>query len=196
MTEADDGTRDEILVVAAILGDLAAFDLLARRYRSAVFRTARVIVSPEDAEDVAQEALLLAFKALPSLEDPARFSAWLHSITRRCAWRWEDRRRTRERRHTALDEALLQELPSLGRTPHDEWQGEELSRALAEIPQEYALVLRLHFLDDMPLKRIAGFLGISLANAKWRIHRGKKLVREQIRTLQERQDKKWKEKEK
>jgi RNA polymerase sigma-70 factor, ECF subfamily len=196
MIEADDGTRDEILVVAAILGDLAAFDLLARRYRPAVFRTARAIVAPEDAEDVAQEALLLAFKALPSLEEPARFAGWLHAITRRCAWRWVERRRTRERRHTALDEALLQRLPALGRTAYDEGQAEEIGRALAEIPQEYALVLRLHFLDDMPLKRIAGFLGISLANAKWRIHRGKKLVREQIRAFQQRQTEKWKEKKK
>ena len=56
---------DEVLVVAAILGDLDAFDELAARYRAAVVRTAQAIVGREDAEDVAQDALLLAFKALP-----------------------------------------------------------------------------------------------------------------------------------
>ena len=68
MTQVDAGAPDEILVVAAILGDLTAFDELALRYRPAVIRTAQMIVLTDDAEDVAQEALLLAFKALPSLE--------------------------------------------------------------------------------------------------------------------------------
>ncbi len=57
---------DEVLVVAVILGDLAAFNELALRYRAAVVRLAQTIVGREDAEDMAQDALLLAFKALPS----------------------------------------------------------------------------------------------------------------------------------
>ena len=60
----------EVLVVAAILGDLGAFDELAARYRAAVVRTAQSIVGREDAEDVAQDTLLLAFKALPSIDEP------------------------------------------------------------------------------------------------------------------------------
>ncbi|HMB90757.1 MAG TPA: hypothetical protein VKP65_07915, partial [Rhodothermales bacterium] len=58
-------TPDEVLVVAAILGDFDAFDVLVRRYRAAVIRTAQSIVAANDAEDVAQDALLLAFKGLP-----------------------------------------------------------------------------------------------------------------------------------
>jgi DNA-directed RNA polymerase specialized sigma24 family protein len=61
---------DEVLVVAAILGNLDAFGELARRYRAAVVRTAQAVVGRDDAEDVAQDALLLAFKALPSIEEP------------------------------------------------------------------------------------------------------------------------------
>lgn len=68
---------DEVLVVAAILGDFDAFDDLVSRYRAAVVRAAQAIVGREDAEDVAQDALLLAFKALPSIEDPGKFAAWL-----------------------------------------------------------------------------------------------------------------------
>src|SRR5215510_12417268 len=82
---------DEMLVVAAILGDLEAFDELALRYRAAVVRAAQAIVGREDAEDVAQDALLLAFKALPSIEDPAKFAAWLSAITRHRAFRFGKR---------------------------------------------------------------------------------------------------------
>src|SRR5580765_307645 len=88
---------DEVLVVAAILGDLDAFDELASRYRAAVVRTAWAIVGREDAEDVAQDSLLLAFKALPSIEDPTKFAAWLAAITRHRAMRFGKRESVRRR---------------------------------------------------------------------------------------------------
>jgi len=183
MAQADVGAPDEILVVAAILGDLAAFDALVLRYRSAVVRTARMMVPQDDAEDVAQEAFLLAFKALPSLEEPRKFPAWLHAITRRCAFRFSDRARALQRRSAAFDEAILEQVPSISRTMSGERADEELQLALERIPENYALVLRLHFLDEMPLKRIAGYLGVSLAAVKWRIHHGKKLLREHFEIL-------------
>ncbi len=191
MTQADIGTPDEILVVAAILGELSAFDVLVLRYRAAVIRTARVIVARDDVDDVVQEAFLLAFKALPSLEEPRKFPAWLHAITRRCAFRFSDRTRTHRRICVPLDEEILAQVPALNRPLPGERGDEELREALAVIPADYALVLRLHFLDEMPLKRIAGYLGVSLATVKWRIHRGKKLLREQYEVLR-RSGEKWK----
>src|SRR5687767_6760783 len=79
---------DEVLVLAVILGNLEAFEQLVVRYRPAVVRLARTIVGANDAEDVAQDALLLAFKALPTIEDPSRFAAWLSAITRHRALRF------------------------------------------------------------------------------------------------------------
>ena len=180
MTQVDAGAPDEILVVAAILGDLTAFDELALRYRPAVIRTAQMIVLTDDAEDVAQEALLLAFKALPSLEEPRKFPAWLHAITRRCAIRFSQRARLRRRDMVALDEAILEKVPALsGPMPCDAADA-ALRDALDGIPRDYGLALRLHFLDQMPLKRIADFLGVSLAVVKWRLFRGKKHLRAQF----------------
>jgi RNA polymerase sigma-70 factor (ECF subfamily) len=191
MAESDVGIPDEILVAAAILGDLAAFDALVLRYRSAVIRTSQMMVPREDVEDVAQEALLLAFKALPSLEEPRKFPAWLHAITRRCAFRFSNRIRAHQRSCMALDEAILEQVPALNRPMPGDHGDEELRSALNVIPREYALVLRLHFLDEMPLKRIAGFLGVSLATVKWRVHHGKMLLREQFEVLTKRSEK-WK----
>jgi RNA polymerase sigma-70 factor, ECF subfamily len=183
MNQADAGTPDKILVVAAILGDLAAFDVLVCRYRPAVVRTARLMVAPDDADDVAQEAMLLAFKALPSLEVPEKFPAWLYAITRRCALRFQDRSRAHRRGRVAFDEAILRQVPAIEHSGAVGSTEEELIWALEGIPQDYGLVLRLHFLDEMPLKRIAGFLGISLATVKWRVYHGKKLLRDQFKTI-------------
>jgi RNA polymerase sigma-70 factor, ECF subfamily len=180
-TPVDVVAPDENLVVAAILGDLVAFDALALRYRSAVVRTAQRIVPQDDAEDVAQETLLLAFKALPSLEELSKFPAWLHAITRRCAIRYAQKTQAGSRGRVPLDEMVLEQVPAIRLPMHGEDSDKELSRMLEEIPHDYALALQLHFIDEMPLKRIAGFLGVALTTVKWRIHQGKKLLRAQFR---------------
>jgi RNA polymerase sigma-70 factor (ECF subfamily) len=168
-------------VVAAILGDLPAFDELVHRYRAAVLRTAQRIVGSDLADDVAQESLLLAFKALPSIEDPARFAAWLGVITRHHALRFAKREKTRAAGNVELDEVLLEHLSSLASpVAPDTERDAELSKALVELPADYSTVLSLRFIDEMPLKRIAAFLGIPVSTVKWRLHRGKQLLRDKV----------------
>lgn len=175
---------DEVLVIAAILGDLDAFDELARRYRAAAVRAAQAIVGREEAEDVAQDALLLAFKALPSIEEPEKFAAWLAAITRNRALRMGKREQARKAVRIEVDEFLLEQVASLARPMIDESSEEdELKLALERLPSDYAIVLRLRFLDEMPLKRISAFLGAPLSTIKWRVHRGKKLLRDEIEKL-------------
>src|SRR5262249_557026 len=176
----DPAAPDEVLVVAAILGDLSAFDELVRRYRAAVVRTAARIVGGEDADDVAQESLLLAFKALPSIEDPARFAAWLAVITRHRALRFARREKTRAAGSVELDEVLFEHISSLAPPAASNESDVELRDALAELPADYATALTIPFLDEMPLKRIAAFLGIPVSTVKWRLHRGKQLLREKL----------------
>lgn len=183
---------DDVLVVAAILGDLDAFDELASRYRAAVVRTAQGIVGRDEAEDVAQDALLLAFKALPSIEEPRKFAAWLGAITRNRALRYGKREQANKHARVEFDEALIEEVSALSKPFVFEREAdEELSLALEKVPDDYALALRMHFLDEMPLKRIAAFLGAPLSTIKWRVHKGKQLLREQVEILRGRNEE-WK----
>src|SRR5437870_3079744 len=116
---------DEVLVLAAILGDLEAFDELASRYRAAVVRTARALVGREFAEDVAQDALLLAFKALPSIEEPKKFAAWLSAITRHRALRLRNQETARARGRVELDEMLFEYITALHPSSLDEGETNE-----------------------------------------------------------------------
>ena len=183
MAKASVEPPDEVLVVGAILGNLDAFDELVLRYRAAVVRTAQAIVGREYAEDVAQDALLLAFKALPSIEEPRKFAAWLSAITRHRALRFGKRESAHQSRSVALDGMLLEKLGALARPFVDSSGDDQLRRALENVPDDYALVLKLRFLDEMPLKRIAAFLGAPLSTIKWRLHHGKKLLRERVELL-------------
>src|SRR5918911_2889006 len=117
---------DEVLVVAALMGDLSAFDELCARYRAAVVRTAQAIVGRADAEDVAQDALLLAFKALPTLEAPAKFAAWLAAITRHRAFRFTRRERAHQLGRVEFDETLLENLAALSKPLVEQAHKEDL----------------------------------------------------------------------
>ena len=198
---------DELLVLAAILGNLEAFEQLVVRYRPAVVRLARSVVGADDAEDVAQDALLLAFKALPSIEEPSRFAAWLSAITRHRALRFSKSEEKHVTKRVALDEALLERIDALAKpfiakpangtltlstlalaktglsqSLDEQERDEEMMKALDSLPADYAMPLRLRFLDEMPLKRIAAFMGVPLSTVKWRIHHGKKLLKTKIET--------------
>lgn len=173
-------TPDELLVVAAILGNLEAFEQLVVRYRPAVVRLARSIAGDGYAEDVAQESLLLAFKALPGIEEPSKFAAWLSAITRNRALRFSQSENKHVSKRVALDEALLEKLEALSKPIAEKERDEAMISALDTLAPDYAMPLRLKFLDDMPLNRIAAFMAIPLSTVKWRIHHGKKLLRTKL----------------
>jgi len=172
---------DEVLVIAAILGNLEAFEELVVRYRPAVVRLARTIVGVDHAEDVGQDSLLLAFKALPGIEEPRKFPAWLSAITRHRALRFSKSETAQMKKRVPLDEALLEKIEALAKPLAEKERDEEMIEALESLPSDYAMPLRLRFLDEMPLNRIAAFMGIPLSTVKWRIHHGKKLLKEKVK---------------
>ncbi len=173
---------DEVLVVAAILGDLHAFGELVKRYRGAVLGTVRLIVGDAMKEDVAQEAWLLAFKALPSVDHPEKFASWLMVLARNRALRARAQESRHASRYVALDAFLLEQIGSIGRDTNSKTDEKEaLQLALNALPEEYGLVLQMRFIDDMPLKRIANFLDVPESTVKWRVFNGKKLLRKELK---------------
>jgi RNA polymerase sigma-70 factor (ECF subfamily) len=173
---------DEMLTIAAILGDLRSFDALALRYRAAAYRVAQSIAGNELAEDAVQESLLLAFKALPSIEEPAKFASWLYAIVRRVALRMSQRSRRERSQRIDLDEALIEHSEAFARplAPRDAFEEAWVRAAVDALDDDHRLILKLRFYDEMPLKRIADFLGLPLTTVKWRLHRAKQLLREKL----------------
>ena len=178
-----DNLPDEALVVAAILGDLSSFEVLVMRYRAAAYRVAQSIAGVDLAEDAVQEALLLAYKALPSIEEPSKFASWLYAITRHVALRMSKRMRQEMRKRVDLDEALLEYSDAFARpfAPPETFESAWIRAAIDSLDNEHRLILKLRFYDEMPLKRIAGFLDLPLSTVKWRLYRAKQLLREQLK---------------
>jgi RNA polymerase sigma-70 factor (ECF subfamily) len=169
---------DEILVSLAIDGDRDAFDRLARRHRHLAFRAAALIVGREQAEDVVQDALLLAFRTLATLRERAKFPRWLATIARFRALRMSQDERRYRARTVQLDSLPLATLSDLACAPRETGIGDDVLRpALARIPPNYAEVIRLHYFHGFPHQKIAAFLAVPVATIRWRCFRGKELLR-------------------
>ena len=175
---------DVELVVASLIGNLQAFDELAIRFRPAMLTVAEQIVGNNGAaEDVVQDALLLAFKALPQLDDLNRFSSWLYSITRHRALR-HSKDEHRFELKSDLDEVILEHTYAVALDPakifedHDEHN--EVRVSIKQLPSEYQVVLRLYYWDNMPQQRIADFLSLPLSTVKWRLYKAKQMLRERL----------------
>src|SRR4051794_30047781 len=106
--EHDDHNEDDATqVIAARTGDREAFDLLlGRHYPSVVRRCQRMLGSPDEAHDVAQEAALQVFLSLHRLQQPTRFGAWFHAIAANLARKTLRRRRALSLEALAADPAL------------------------------------------------------------------------------------------
>ncbi len=173
---------DEVLVGCAIFGDLRSFDVLALRYRKAVLRVAQVYANAELAEDIVQEALLIAFKALPTIDDATKFASWLYAITRHAAIRMSKNESAQNQNRVDLDELLLVQSEALARPfiVDETFESAWVRAAVDELADEYRLILQLRFYDEMSLKRIAKFLELPLSTVKWRLHRAKQLLKEKL----------------
>jgi RNA polymerase sigma-70 factor (ECF subfamily) len=173
---------DSVLAIAAVVGNLDAFAELVRRYRRAVERIAAGIAGWQAAEDIAQEAFLLAFKALPDLDEPDRFAAWLYAITRHRATRWAQKESRMAR--VEYDDALLSCIGVNGTGERREVESAaDLAASIDDLPENLRLIMRLKWLDEMPMRQVAAFTGLPLSTVKWRLFEGKRLLRENLRRV-------------
>lgn len=91
-----DDTIEE-LVARVLRGEPRAFETIVRQHlRSAYVVALAVLRRPTDAEDVAQEALIVALERIDTLRDPKQFRSWLLRIVRNQAFNWRSRRRLRD----------------------------------------------------------------------------------------------------
>ena len=138
-----------------------------------------VLRNSADAEDVAQEALLRAYRRFDRLRDPNRFRAWLVRITFRLAL---DRCRSAKRREQR--EILWAEMtPAL--TAEDvaasnEFQA-QLERAIEALPDRLRLVLLLCAMEGHTNEEVAAMLGVPIGTVKSRLFGARKQLAEKLR---------------
>src|SRR5262249_8979466 len=144
------------------------------------FRVARgVLRNSADAEDVAQEALLRAYRRFDRLRDRQRFRGWLVRISFRLAL---DRLRSgkrREQRETLWSQSEPR-ISTEDAAATSEFQF-HLERAIAELSEKYRLVLLLNAIEGHTLEEVAALLGLPLGTVKSRLFVARKHLAEKLR---------------
>ena len=173
----DPAEEEQIWILRSLQGDQQAFASLVSRYQRQVYNLAyRMLGSPEDAEDAAQEVFLRAYTALPSFELGRKFSSWLLSIaSNHCI----DVLRRRRYAWMSLDDVSFRlvspvEEPA-GAVLRQEQAG-QVQHLLQHLPEKYRLVVVLRYWYDLSYEEIAATTGLSLNTVKTRLHRARLML--------------------
>jgi RNA polymerase sigma-70 factor (ECF subfamily) len=172
MTGTEGGEYVELdldLVATARAGDEVAFTRLIGAEIPAAYRAVLAVVgSPEDAQDVVQEAALRAWRQLGGLRDTERWPAWFRRIAVRQAF---DRAR-QSRRRNVREVDLGSATDRTSGDPTGAWARHVIvMTALSRLSDEDRALLGLRFGADLEVPDVAEALGIPLGTAKSRLHR-------------------------
>ena len=172
-------------------GDAEAFDRLVELFAGQVYNLAfRMIGNAEDAQDIAQEAFIRAYDALPRFRGEAAFSTWLYRIVVNVCRDEMSRRRRRPPTLTELESenaevSPLSETLSTGESAEDELVRRErhhaLGAAIAALPTPFRVVLVLYDVQGFSYQEIAEMLRANIGTVKSRLNRARNLLREKLR---------------
>lgn len=165
------------LVARARKGDLDAFGELVSRHQGGLVRYLTHMVSnASDAEDVAQEALLRAYRALKDFRGQSAFKTWLYQIATNAARTQLDKRRTR--REDQTDDVAEMEIGSGEQVERRIVAHDQLRRALAELPDEWREAVVLRDIEGLEYREIAEMLDIPIGTVESRIFRGRQRLKQ------------------
>ena len=181
---------DPEMIAAVLAGEIQAYHELIRPYERSVYVMAlSYMKNKADAEDVAQEAFVRAFRKLSTFRAESKFSTWLISITINEA-------RTRLRRQALLRMEPLDQLPDEDKgispallrdwreIPSEAIEREEvrnlIQRAVEQLPDIYQQVFLLRDVEELTISETAEALNISIPSVKVRLHRARMMLQKQL----------------
>jgi RNA polymerase sigma factor (sigma-70 family) len=170
----------ESLIERARAGQAQAFEQLARLYLRPAYSVALAVVRrPQDAEDVAQDALMLAFERLDSCREPHRFAAWLMTIVRNQARNWLDKRRLRDVLPSLPDESRAGCVDS-GEPTIERGKLLEALGVLSPVEREVVL---LHDLEGYTHEEIGQILNVSCVMSRQHLFVSRRKLRSALQIV-------------
>ncbi len=184
---------DQALVERAQAGDSRAFDALVIKYQQRVIQLVSRLVSDADAPDVAQEAFIKAYRALPNFRGQSAFYTWLYRIAVNTA---KNHLVSRKRRPASQD-IDVQDAELYGHTEHLSDQAspeadllsEEIRQVvaatIAALPPDLRTAISLREFDGLSYEEIANAMSCPVGTVRSRIFRARAAVDEKLKPLLE-----------
>ena len=182
------GPDDTQLVARSLKQDHEAFGQLIDRHASAIVNLAyRMVGNQAEAEDLAQEAFLAAFKALPTFRADAKFSTWLYRIATNKCKDWLRVKRPGQGQYDVDADEQLDLHVAEERTPEEllsqQQVGQELERALQRLPALYREAFVLKHIEGLSYEEMEAILGVSGDTLKMRVYKGRVQLSRELAAL-------------
>jgi RNA polymerase sigma-70 factor (ECF subfamily) len=193
---------DQRLVERAQAGEKRAFDLLVTKYQRKLSRLlSRFIRDPAEVEDVAQEAFVKAYRALPSFRGDSAFYTWLYRIGINTAKNHlvAMGRRAPTTTEFDADEAetfedgdQLRDINTPESLMMSRQIGETVNAAMDALPEELRTAITLREIEGLSYEEIAAIMNCPIGTVRSRIFRARDAIAARLRPLLDtRKDKRW-----
>lgn len=193
---------DQQLVERVQRGDKAAFDLLVVKYQRKIFRLlSRLIRDSAEIEDVAQEAFVKAYRALPNFRGDSAFYTWLYRIAINTAKNYlvSQGRRAPTSTQADIEDAetfddgdQLRDLNTPDSMLVTKQVGEAVNRAIDQLPEDLRTAIVLRELEGLSYEEIAESMRCPIGTVRSRIFRAREAIALELRPILDiAKDKRW-----
>ncbi len=180
------GLNDSEIISKVLSGDHQAYAILVNRYQNYVFTLAlRMVKSREDAEEVAQDAFIKAYKYLADFKGASKFTTWLYTIVNNTGISFLRKKKLDTH---SLDNEKVFELADSQDSGMRANQVEQKSKlamvneAIGLLNSDDAQIITLFYKGEQSLEEIAQILGLETNTAKVRLHRARTRLKEKMET--------------
>ncbi|HBH81876.1 MAG TPA: RNA polymerase sigma factor SigW [Nitrospira sp.] len=172
------GVEDAQLVARSLTQDHEAFGQLIDRHAAKIVNLAyRMVGNRAEAEDLAQEAFLTAFKALSTFRADSKFSTWLYRIaTNKCKDWLRVKRPGMGQQDVDIDETLdihIAEEQTPERLLSQQQVAQELEQAIQRLPPLYREAFVLKHIEGLSYEEMEAILGVNSDTLKMRVYKGR-----------------------
>jgi RNA polymerase sigma-70 factor (ECF subfamily) len=193
---------DQQLVERVQRGDKGAFDLLVAKYQRKIFRLlSRLIRDSAEIEDVAQEAFVKAYRALPNFRGDSAFYTWLYRIAINTAKNYlvsQGRRAPTttdadiEEAETFDDGEHLRDLNTPDSMLLSKQVAEAVNRAIDRLPEDLRTAIVLREIEGLSYEEIAESMACPIGTVRSRIFRAREAIAQELKpVLDTAKDKRW-----
>lgn len=181
------GLKDDKFYIERVAkGDVNAYSYLVDKHKSFVYTIAlKMLKNSEDAEELAQDTFVKAFKSLKEFKFESKFSTWLYRITYNGAIS-KLRKKQIEISDVDNDSLAENEVVSTYSTIGDlrkEEQKKYINLALEQLREDDALLITLYYLNECSTEEISEIMELSVANVKVKLHRSRKKFYDELKLI-------------